>query len=108
MKKISKTIAVALLWASTCFTAYWVGTQTWIFDVDGIPHHYTSQEAEFAERRIAGNALKLLHRFYGNDDNEMWFDLVMPSQEYKDLDNALEGDWEDFYCYQEEIFTYDN
>lgn len=42
----------------------------------------------------------LLHRVYGNMDNECWEDLIMATPEYWALDSVLhEGaGWEDFYC----------
>ena len=97
MKKTIKTLAIVAAWSATAFAAYWVGTQTWFFDIHGRPYHYTSQEAEIAERRYCGAALNLLHRFY-QEDKQRWHSEIMGTQEYKDLETANGGDWEDFYC----------
>lgn len=58
------------------------------------------RKAYFAEKEIASAALELLHRWYSNDDNDYWFDVVMKTKEYQRLDSALCGDWEDFYFYE--------
>ena len=58
------------------------------------------KEAYFAEKEIASAALELLHRWYSNDDNDYWFDVVVKTPEYQRLDSALNQDWEDFYFYE--------
>jgi len=56
------------------------------------------------EREIRVAQSDLLHRIYGNGDNEPWFDLVMSTPEYWRLDSVLNAagcGWEDFYYYDE-------
>lgn len=49
------------------------------------------------ERRYCASTLRLLHWFYEND-KDYWRNVVMNTQEYKLVEGANEGDWEDFYC----------
>lgn len=61
-------------------------------------------KAFIAEREIRVAQSDLLHRIYGNGDNEPWFDLVMSTPEYWRLDSVLNAagcGWEDFYYYDE-------
>lgn len=61
-------------------------------------------------RAIRSAQTDLLHRIYGNQDNESWFDLVMSTPEYWELDSVLNAagcGWEDFYGYNEYTAGYD-
>ena len=69
---------------------------------------YSITDALDGEREIARSAINLLHRFYSNDDNDLWFEVIMLTPEYKDLDKALDGDWEDFYYYSTDIMDYED
>lgn len=62
-------------------------------------------------RAIRSAQSDLLHRIYGNGDNEVWFDCVMSTPEYWKLDSTLNAagcGWEDFYYYDEYTAGYDD
>ncbi len=40
-----------------------------------------------------------LHRFYEDDDNDLWFNGFVLTEEYQKIDSLNGGDWEDFYYY---------
>ena len=64
------------------------------------PHFYNKSEALFQERQYANALFEGLHRFYSNDDNELWFEGFMKTKEYQKIDSLNHGDWEDFYYYE--------
>lgn len=65
------------------------------------PHSYSYKEALKYEREVAFSAMECLHRFYGSDDNDTWFESFMKTKEYIHLDSVLGGEWEDFYSYED-------
>lgn len=64
------------------------------------PHAYNEVEALRHERELANALFEGLHRFYSNDDNDLWFESFMRTKEYHKIDSLLNGDWEDFYYYE--------
>ena len=64
------------------------------------PHFYNLKEALYLEKEYANALFEGLHRFYGNDDNELWFEGFMKTKEYLKIDSLNGGDWEDFYYYE--------
>lgn len=64
------------------------------------PHFYNIKEALYLEKEYANALFEGLHRFYGSDDNELWFEGFMKTKEYLKIDSLNGGDWEDFYYYE--------
>jgi len=64
------------------------------------PHYYNKSEALKFEREYANALFEGLHRFYSNDDNEIWFTSFMKTKEYAKIDSLNNHDWEDFYHYE--------
>lgn len=64
------------------------------------PHFFNLRESYVAEKQLANALFEGLHRFYSNDDNELWFDQFMQTKEYQKIDSLLNSDWEDFYYYE--------
>ena len=97
MKKIiSLIVAIAI----GCCIGYYLGGHEIYRDIEGNFHSDSYKEMWLGERVVASAAIDLLHRFYSNDDNDEWYEKVIPSKEYARLDSALQGDWEDFYLYE--------
>ena len=67
------------------------------------PHSYNIKEALSFERQYANALREGLHRFYSNDDNDIWFTGFMHTKEYQKIDSLNQGDWEDFYYYETPI-----
>lgn len=105
--KTKHIIYISLLIVSNIIT-YFVTSRDYVICADGELWSYNVKDALAGERQIASACFDLLHRFYSNDDNEFWFDVVVPSEQYNKLDSILNGDWEDFYYYSEEPFSYDS
>lgn len=61
--------------------------------------HIDSWHKLFLKQKELTNALyNGLHRWYSNDDNDLWFTGFMKTREYAIID-SLGGCWEDFYDY---------
>lgn len=67
------------------------------------PHFEDTREALLFEREYANALFEGLHRWYSNDDNDIWFDGFMKTKEYAKIDSLNQGDWEDFYYYESPI-----
>lgn len=78
------------------------GTETAFY-----PHAYSIRESLSFERQYANALMEGLHRFYSNDDNDLWFDVFMQTPEYHKIDSLNGGDWEDFYHYETDILSYE-
>lgn len=77
-------------------TGYWCGQQTWIWDVNNKPHWFNTEEARLAEVKYANACLEGLHWYY-LDNQDYWNNVFKKTNEYKNIEIANEGDWEDFY-----------
>ncbi len=101
----AKTLAVTALFgiatAASFHIGYYLGDNEFYTTLDGETIAYDKDQLLAGERRYCGAALELLHKFYGNDDNEFWFEVVQNLPEYKAMEEANGGDWEDFYYWQE-------
>ena len=76
---------------------YYCGTQTWYTDVTTMQvHHYNTEESRLAEVKYCNAALEALHWYYRND-TIFWNEFFKITDEYKNLEVANNGDWEDFY-----------
>lgn len=64
------------------------------------PHWYNTSEALAFQREYSYALLEGLHRWYSNDDNELWHEGFMKTKEYQKIDSLNGGDWEDFYYYE--------
>ena len=78
------------------FTGYWIGSQTWIFDINKIPHHFNTEEARLQEVKYCNATLEALHYFY-QKDTIYWNGTFKNTAEYHKIDSINKGDWEDFY-----------
>lgn len=89
---------------------FW-GSHDIFFTVD---HHvicWDKDETIYTLRTIRSAQSDLLHRVYGNMDNEVWYDAIMSTPEYWELDSILNAagcGWEDFYAWQEYTAGYDD
>ena len=77
-------------------TGYWIGQQSWFIDINNKPYWYNTQEALNKERAYANALLEGLH-WYMRDDSAYWHKVFMNTIEYKNIEKANNGDWEDFY-----------
>lgn len=64
------------------------------------PHSINVRKGYFEQVEYASALLEGLHRFYSNDDNDLWFESFMRTKEYEVIDSLNGGDWEDFYYYE--------
>jgi hypothetical protein len=64
------------------------------------PHAIDVRKGYFEQVEYASALLEGLHRFYSNDDNDLWFESFMRTKEYEVIDSLNGGDWEDFYYYE--------
>lgn len=105
---MKKTLVFIITIAITYCIAFAMGRNEVIPTKEPIGVIYTDyKEAYYAEKAIAASALELLHRFYGNDDNDFWYECVMHTKEYQKLDSAMNNDWEDFYYYESPNLLWD-
>lgn len=79
------------------------GTETALY-----PHAYSIRESLSFERQYANALMEGLHRFYSNDDNDLWFNDFMKTPEYHKIDSLNGGDWEDFYHYETPLLGYED
>lgn len=105
MKKIIYSAILIL----ACMASYYVGSHDIYMakdcNPDGsesiwYPHSYSLRESLKFEREYANALFEGLHRWYSNDDNDMWFESFMHTKEYAKIDSLNQGDWEDFYYYE--------
>ena len=101
-RRVLLMAAVLVLTSGFSYRAgLFIGGHEFYNDKDGKTVAYSKDDLLVHERRYCGAALELLHKFYGNDDNEFWFDVVQNLPEYKAMEQENGGDWEDFYTWQE-------
>lgn len=78
-------------------TGYWIGQQSWFFDINNKPYWYNTQEALNEERAYANAMFEGLHWWYRQNTN-WWEYQFKNSPEYNKIDSINQGDWEDFYA----------
>ena len=84
MKKIIRTIEVLVAITTATAAGYYMGA-------------YERAQAESAQKtRYIGALMEGLHWYYQGNKQE-WHEVFMNTQEYRNIDRANEGDWEDFY-----------
>lgn len=102
MKKFSFTIlCLVVLGIGYCIGYFFGANEYYGTYVDtGLPAFVNKTESILQLRAENIAMTNLLHRVYGNMDNECWEDLIMSTPEYWTLDSVLhEGaGWEDFYA----------
>ena len=64
------------------------------------PHSDNIREALSFEREYANALMEGLHRFYADDDNDLWFNGFVYTREYEKIDSLNNHDWKDFYYYE--------
>ena len=77
-------------------TSYWIGTQTWYFDINNKPHHFNTEKARLAEVKYGNAMFEALHWWYERYPI-LWEETFKNTKEYKNMEIANEGNWEDFY-----------
>lgn len=92
---MAKKISLATAFVAVAFVSYWLGSQTWCFD-KGVTH-FNTEDARLGEVRLSNAILGSLRSMY-HDNPQWWNDVFMESDEYARIDEALQGDWEDFYA----------
>ena len=101
---MKKTLIFIITIAITFCIAFAMGRNEIIPTKDPVGVTYINyKEAYYAEKKVASAALELLHLWYSNENNEYWYNVVVLTEEYQKLDNALNQDWEDFYLYETPI-----
>ena len=76
---------------------YYAGKHSWYTDINGKPFCYDTEEALNSERAYCNALLEGLHWWYRQNTN--WWDYqFVGSEEYKNIEKANNGDWEDFYA----------
>ena len=87
-----------LLLVLCTYAGYWVGSQTWILDVNNVPHRmFNTEEARLSEVKYCNACIEALHYFY-RQDTVKWNTEFKATKEYKNIELANNGDWEDFYA----------
>ena len=87
-----------LLLVLCTYAGYWVGSQTWILDVDNVPHRmFNTEEARLSEVKYCNALIEGLHYFY-RQDTVKWENEFKATNEYKNIETANNGEWEDFYA----------
>lgn len=75
---------------------YYAGKHSWYTDINGKPYCYNTEEALNAERKYCNATIEALHYFYRKDTTN-WNNVFKLTPEYKNIEIANNGDWEDFY-----------
>lgn len=104
---MKKAIIGCIILAATNLASWYIGSHDIIVAEGGV--HVKNLKASLAHEREYANALlEGLHRFYGSDDNDTWFEDFMPTKEYKNIERVNGGNWEDFYQYETTPLGYDD
>lgn len=93
---MKKLIYIAILVICT-YTGYHIGENTWVHPLNSPTYHFNTEEARQAEIKYSNAVLEGLHYFYQRDP-KFWVDSFALTEEYKHIEQANHGDWEDFYC----------
>lgn len=101
-----KTALIVFAFIVSNIITYLFATTDVVKTTDGC-YTYSIVDALAGERELCNATFELLHRFYSNDDNDFWFDVVVNTKEYQKVDSLLNGDWEDFYYYTTDIMDYE-
>lgn len=107
MKKFSFTILCLVVLGIGYCIGYFFGSNDVFISADNHVVYWNKDRTIYQLRSECIAYANLLHRFYGNMDNEPWYDAVMTTPEYWALDSVLhEGaGWEDFYAPEWEDYT---
>lgn len=96
-KRVFKVCALCAIVAAS-FYAGWKWNDTEIYkSLDNSYFVMSKTDMLNGERKYCASTLRLLHWFYEND-KDYWRNVVMDTEEYKLVEDANCGDWEDFYC----------
>lgn len=79
------------------FLGYLVGSNSWYIDNNNKIQHFNTENARLQEVKYCNACLEALHWFYRND-TVFWNNTFMLTKEYKNIEVANNGDWEDFYA----------
>lgn len=91
-----KHIIYIILIIISTLCGYWIGQQTWFFDINHKPYWYNTQEALDSEKAYCNACFEGLHWWYRQNTN-WWEYQFVNTTEYHKIDSINQGDWEDFY-----------
>lgn len=92
-----KHLIYIILIIISAFCGYFYATYDMYEDINSKPHFYNVREILAGERRLSNALLEGLH-WYMRDDSVRWYNTFMNTVEYKNIEKANNGDWEDFYA----------
>ncbi len=92
MKKILTLILIIL----AGIIGYSISNYKVYTDAEGKYHLYSKQELLTAETKHCNAVIEGLHWYYRNDTT-LWNKTFKNTKEYKNIEIANNGDWEDFY-----------
>ena len=92
-----KHVIYIILIIISALCGYWCGQQTWIVDINNKPHYFNTENARLQEIKYCNATIEALHYFY-RKDTTYWNNVFKLTPEYKNIEIANEGDWEDFYA----------
>lgn len=91
-----KHLIYIILIIISALCGYWIGQQTWIFDINNKPHYFNTEEARLQEVKYSNALFEGLHWYY-LDNKDYWENVFKKTIEYHKIDSINGGDWEDFY-----------
>ena len=91
-----KHLIYIILIIISAFCGYFYATYDIYEDIKGRPHFYNVREILAGERKLSNALLEGLHWYY-LDNKDYWNNVFMKTNEYKNIEIANNGDWEDFY-----------
>lgn len=92
-----KKLIYTLLLVFCTYAGYWVGQQTWIVDMNEKVHFFNTEEARLSEIKYCNALLEGLHYYY-SQDTTFWNTEFTKTPEFKHINDANKGDWEDFFA----------
>ena len=93
MKHLIYTILILI---SACL-GFFFGRYDWYVDTNNKYYPYNIKEHLNAEHEYANALFEGLH-WYMRDDSAYWDTVFKNTVEYKNIEKANNGDWEDFYA----------
>lgn len=104
MKRYKNIIIVVILLCITNTITYFIGSHTFITPTC----FFNTEKARVEEIKYCNAWIELCHYYlYDNNPNNpydsiekhnYWYDVVMESDYYQQIDSLNQRDWEDWYC----------
>ena len=95
MKKVWLKVIAAIVVAITCF----IGGRAYQANENANEWHFDYKKAWQASHYEAYCQFVLLQKCM-NNNKSYWKDSIMSSEEYHNWEKSVNGDFEDFYCYE--------